>query len=315
MRDEFSDWLRMKNYSPATISAYVSNVLDFVMFCDRRDPRELKAEDVNRFLSMLANQRNVTWKTQNQNLCALVRFYDGFLNQPLGDIGKFSAACKPSFLPVVFSRDEVRRVLAAMQGMTKLCAQIQYGCGLRVGEVVALRVKDVDFGRMVLTVLDGKGGKHRQLPLPAALVLPIQQHLDRLKLHFAQDGGWLVPLPNAYEKKNPAAARDWAWQFIMSARDLSIDPVDGVLKRYHIFVETVQRAVGKAIRVVGITKKASTHTLRHSFATHFLEDGGSIYDLQKLLGHSRIETTQIYNHVTTPVERRVKLPIDNLFSA
>lgn len=312
LRDEFAEWMRLKNYRAATISAYVSDVLDFVLFCGKRDPRELTKDDVNRFLSMLANQRDVTWKTQNQNLCALVLFYDRFLEMPLGDIGKFAAASKPSHLPVVFARDEVRRVLAAMAGLTRLCALLQYGCGLRVGEVVRLMVKDVDFERGVLTVIDGKGGKHRQIPLPAAVVQPLMEHLTRLKLLFEQDGGWTVALPNAYESKNPGAARSWGWQYIMSARDLVRDERDGVFKRYHIFEETVQRAVGRAIRVVGITKKASTHTFRHSFATHFLEDGGSIYDLQKLLGHSRIETTQIYNHVMSPAERRVKLPIDSL---
>jgi integron integrase len=315
LRDEFSDWMRMKNYRNSTISAYVSNVLDFVLFCGKRDPRELSKEDVNRFLSMLANKRDVTWKTQNQNLCALVLFYDKFLEKPLGDIGKFSAASKPSYLPVVFSRDEVRCVLAAMTGLTRLCALLQYGCGLRVGEVVRLMVKDIDFGRGVLTVIDGKGGKHRQVPLPSVVVQPLQEHLERLKLLFDQDGGWQVALPHAYSQKNPSAARSWAWQYVMSARALVRDDRDGVFKKYHIFEETVQRAVGRAIHIVGISKKACTHTFRHSFATHFLEDGGSIYDLQKLLGHSRIETTQIYNHVMSPAERRVKMPIDSLLES
>jgi len=310
LRDEFAAWMRMKNYRDSSIASYVACVLDFVMFSDKRDPRLLGVNEVQRFLTMLAVKRNVSWKTQTQNLCALVLFYGGFLNQPLGDIGKFMAASKPQMLPVVFSRDEVFRVLAAMKGATKIAAQLQYGCGLRVGEVVSLRVKDVDFERMVLSVLDAKGGKHRQLPLPETVVAPLLEHLARLKLHFDQDGGWLVELPNAYGVKNPSAERDWAWQYVFAARNLSIDPRDGRIKRYHIFPETQQKAVKQAIRVVGITKKASTHVFRHSFATHLLESGVPIYDVQKLLGHSRIETTMIYNHVISPVDKRIKSPLD-----
>jgi integron integrase len=309
LRDQFAEWMRAKNYAPATVAAYVADVLDFVVFSGKRDPRTLGAAEVQAFLTMLANVRDVTWKTQNQNLCALVLFYQ-FLDQPLGDIGRFMAASRPSALPVVFSRDEVKRVLAAMKGVPKLCAQLQYGCGLRVGEVVSLRVKDVDFERGVLSVLFGKGGKSRQVPLPEAVRAPLREQLERLKLHFDQDGGWLVPLPNAYGTKNPGAERQWCWQYIFAARSLVADPKDGRLKRYHVFDSTVQQAVKAALGVAGITKKAGTHTFRHSFATHLLEAGVPIYDVQKLLGHSRVETTMIYNHVAAPIERRIQSPLD-----
>ena len=149
--------MRMRNYSPDTQRAYIGNVLDFVLFHGKRDPCTMGADEVRAFLTMLANTRDVTWKTQNQNLCALVLFYDQFLEQPLGNIGKFLAASRPSALPVVFSAEEAFRVLAAMRGVTKLAAQLQYGCGLRVGEVVSLRVKDIDFSRGVVSVLFGKG--------------------------------------------------------------------------------------------------------------------------------------------------------------
>ena len=310
LRDAFADWMRMKNYRDKTITAYVADVLDFVLFHGKRDPKEMGSVEVREFLTMLAVKRDVSWKTQNQNLCALVLFYDQFLVQPLGEIGKFVAASLPAMLPVVFSVDEVRRVLSAMRGATKLAAQLQYGCGLRVGEVVRLRVKDVDFDRMTVAVLDAKGGKHRQVPLPDAVVTSLREHLERLKLHFDQDGGWVVSLPNAYGVKNPGAERQWCWQFIFSARGLAIDPRDGRLKRYHIFEKTVQHAVKLALGVAGITKKAGTHTFRHSFATHLLEAGVTIYDLKDLLGHSRIETTMIYSHVASPVERRIKSPLD-----
>lgn len=310
LRDQFADWLRAKNYARQTISSYVADVLDFVLFHGKRDPKTMGAPEVQQFLTMMAVKRDVSWKTQNQNLCALAKFYNGFLEQPLGDIGRFVAASRPAVLPVVFSKPEVRRLLDAMKGATKLAAQLQYGCGLRVGEVVRLRVKDVDFDRMTVSVLDGKGGKHRQIGLPESLIAPLREHLTRLKLHFDQDGGWLVPLPNAYGVKNPGAERQWCWQYIFSARGLVADQHDGRLKRFHIFEKTVQHAVKLALGVAGITKKAGTHTFRHSFATHLLESGVPIYDVQKLLGHSRVETTMIYNHVAAPVERRIRSPLD-----
>lgn len=302
----------MKNYAAETISAYVSDVLDFVVSSGKRNPRTMGAADVREFLTMLAVKRNVSWKTQNQNLCALVLFYDQFLEQPLGDIGQFMAASKPAVLPVVFSRAEVSRVLGAMRGATRLAASLQYGCGLRVGEVVRLRVKDIDFERRVLAVLEAKGGKQRQLPLPSACIPALQEHLQRLRLHFEQDGGWLVSMPHAYGVKNPGAEREWCWQYVFAARDLKPDPMDGRLKRHHIFEKTVQHAVKLALGVAGITKKASTHTFRHSFATHLLEAGTPIYDVQKLLGHARVETTMIYNHVAAPLERRISSPLDQL---
>lgn len=301
--------MRLKNYSRKTIDAYVADVLDFVMFSGKRDPRTIGEAEVRAFLTMLAVKRDVSWKTQNQNLCALVLFYK-FLERPLGEIGRFMAASRPPKLPVVFSIDEVKRILAAMRGATKLAAQLQYGCGLRVGEVVKLRVKDIDFDRRVVAVIDAKGGKSRIVPLPDAVRAPLREHLDRIKLHFDQDGGWLVSLPHAYLQKNPGAERQWAWQFIFPSRSLSEDPKDGRLKRYHIFEETVQHAVKLAIGVAGVMKKASTHAFRHSFATHLLESGTPIYDVQKLLGHSRIETTMVYNHVAAPIERRIKSPLD-----
>ena len=309
LRDQFADWMRVKNYRPATIASYVADVAHFAAF-HRRDPRELAAGHVQQFLTMLAARRDVAWKTQNQNLCALVLFYDGFLGQPLGDIGKFMAASRPQMIPVVFSKAEVFRVLDAMRGATRIAAQLQYGAGLRVGEVVRLRVKDVDFDRRTVAVLDAKGGKHRQVPLPESVVPALTEHLARLKLHFDQDGGWLVSLPNCYGQKNPGAEREWHWQFIFSARGLAVDPRDGRLKRHHIFEKTVQHAVKLALGVAGIMKKAGTHTFRHSFATHLLEAGAPIYEVQKLLGHSRIETTMIYNHVASPIERRLKSPLD-----
>lgn len=310
LRDEFSAYLKFRGRQDNTIRDYVNCVLNFVLWSGKRDPRQMGRDDVREFLTHLAVEKHVAWKTQNQNLCALVRFYDDFLKQPLGDIGEFIRASRPPRLPVVFSIGEVFRMIDALKGRAKIIGQIQYGTGGRIGEVVKLRIKDVDFERGTIHYVEGKHGKDRYVPLPEAVRIPLQNHIASLKSYFDADGGWLVDLPDAYGRKNPSAERDWKWQYVFAARDLSIDPKDDRLKRWHIFKETQQNAVRQALAVTGITKKAGTHTFRHSFATHFLEAGYSIYDLQKLLGHSRIETTMIYNHVVSPVERRIPSPLD-----
>lgn len=313
LRELFRRWLVLKHYQPKTVETYINCVLKFVIWSGKRDPKTLGAEDVGRFLSWLANERHVTAKTQNQALCALVRFYDGFLGQPLGDIGRFAAATRAPRLPVVLSIGEVQRVLDAMQGATGLMGRLMYGCGLRVGEVVRLRVKDLDFDRGVVMVRGGKGDKDRQVMLPVVIRGPLQTHLARIKSYFDADGGWLVSLPGALRIKYPAAEREWAWQYVFPSRGLGPDPADGNrLKRHHVFERTVQHAVKQALSVVGISKKASCHTLRHSFATHLLEGGTGIEDIKELLGHSRIETTMIYLHVAVPAQRRIGSPLDRL---
>lgn len=310
LRDEFAAWMRWKGKAENTIAGYVADVLHFVLFNGKRDPRTLGRDAVRNFLSHLANDHHVAWKTQNQNLCALVLFYDGFLHQPLGNIGEFARASRPPKLPVVFSRDELQRMIAALAGRSKIIGMMQGGAGGRVRETICLRVKDVDFDRRTIHFIDFTKGRDRYVPLPECVVNPLRHHLDSLKARFDADGGWLVSLPDAYGEKNPGAERDWAWQYIFAARDLTPDPRDGRLKRWHIFEKTQQDAVKRALHLCGIWKKAGTHTFRHTYATLLLESGVAIYDVQKLLGHARVETTMIYNHVAAPVERRIKSPLD-----
>lgn len=310
LRDEFSDWMKFKGKSENTRADYIADVLHFVTFNGKRDPRTMGRNEVKSFLTHLAVEHHVAWKTQNQNLCALVLFYDGFLNQPLGDIGEFIRASKPPRLPVVFSKAEMMRMIDALPGRNKIIGMMQGGAGGRVGECVRLRVKDADFERGTLHFIDGKHGNDRYVPMPDMVRGPLQHHLASLKARFDADGGWLVELPDAYGEKNPGAERSWAWQYIFAARDLTPDPKDGRLKRWHIFEKTQQDAVKKALALCGIWKKAGTHTFRHTYATLLLEAGVPIYDVQKLLGHSRVETTMIYNHVISPVEKRIKSPID-----
>lgn len=311
LRDEFVDWMKFRGKSENTQADYVNDVLHFVLFNGKRDPRTMGRDEVKRFLTHLAVDHHVAWKTQNQNLCALVLFYDHFLKQPLGDIGEFVRACKPPRLPVVFSKAELIRVIDALPGRSKIIGQIQGGAGARIGEAIRLRVKDADFERGTFHFIDSKHGKDRYVPMPEAVRVPLQNHLASLKARFDADGGWLVELPDAYAQKNPGAERSWAWQYIFAARDLTPDPKDGRLKRWHIFEKTQQDAVKKALALCGIYKKAGTHTFRHTYATLLLEAGVPIYDVQKLLGHSRVETTMIYNHVAAPVEKRIKSPLDS----
>jgi integron integrase len=311
LREKFAQWMVTKHYLPKTVTCYVDWVLKFVLWSGKRDPVTMGAAEVREFLSYLANSRNVTWKTQNQALCALVRFYDDFLEQPLGDIGKFAAASRPPRLPVVLSKGEVHRLLAAMKGATAIMARLMYGAGLRVGEVVRLRVKDIDFDRGFITVRGGKGDKDRQVMLPEPVRAELTAHLAHVKAGYDADGGWVASLPGALRWKYPHAEREWRWQFVFPGRDLVPDRNDGNrLKRHHVFEETVQTAVRKAVALVGIQKRATCHTLRHSFATHLLEAGYEVHDIQKLLGHTRIETTMIYVHVAVPPQKRIASPLE-----
>ena len=310
LRDEFDAWMKFRGKSENTRADYIADVLHFVMFNSKRDPRSLGRAEVKAFLTHLAKDHNVGWKTQNQNLCALVLFYDHFLQQPLGDIGEFVRACKPPKLPVVFSAGELRRMIDALPGRAKIVGMLQGGAGGRIKETLSLRVKDVDFERRTVHFIDFTKGRDRYVPLPECVVPLLQSHLASLKARFDADGGWLVELPDAYGAKNPGAERDWVWQYIFAARDLTPDPKDGRLKRWHIFEKTQQDAVQRALQLCGIWKKASTHTFRHTYATLLLESGVAIYDVQKLLGHSRVETTMVYNHVISPVEKRIKSPLD-----
>lgn len=310
LRDKFREWMVFHHYSRRSIECYVGWVLKFVLWSGKRDPLTMGAPEVNAFLSYLANSVHVTAKTQNQALCALVRFYEGCLGQPLGDIGKFEFASRPTRLPVVMSVGEVQRVIAAMPASLRLMTQLLYGCGLRLMECCRLRVKDIDWERKIINVRAGKGEKDRNVMLPETVVAAFQAHLAHNRARFDADGGWCVHLPGALRFKFPGYEREWSWQYVFAARSLSTDPEDGRWKMHHIHENTLQKAVHQAVAISGITKRITCHTFRHSFATHLLESGAAIYDVQKLLGHSRVETTMIYNHVAAPIERRIKSPLD-----
>lgn len=310
LREQFREWMVFHHYSPRTIDCYIARVLDFVLWNGKRDPLAMGAPEVNAYLSHLANDFHVTAKTQTQALCALVLFYDRCLGKPLGDIGKFQYASHPSRLPVVMSHNEVERVIAAITSNLRLMGKCLYGFGPRLMECCRLRVKDIDWERSQVNIRAGKGDKDRNVMLPESIRAELTSHLAHNRARFDADGGWPVHLPDGLLRKFPGYERDWNWQYVFAAKSLSTDPQDGRLKMHHIHENTLQKAVHEAVKLCGLTKRVSCHTFRHSFATHLLEIGVPIYDVQKLLGHARIETTQIYNHVISPVERRIKSPLD-----
>jgi integron integrase len=312
--DRVRETLRVKHYSIRTEEAYLSWIRRYILFHDKRHPRMMGTPEIEAFLTHLAVRNNVAASTQNQALCALLFLYNEVLGQELGPVDAIRAK-KPKRLPVVLSREEVERVIAAMAGTTQLVARLLYGSGLRLAECLHLRVKDIDFAYQQIVVRDGKGGKDRITVLPARLLGPLKDHLQRVGMIHRQDldsGYGAVYLPHALEVKYPSANREWCWQYVFPAANLSIDPRSGTRRRHHLGESGPQRAVRKAARLAGIDKHVTCHTFRHSFATHLLESGYDIRTVQELLGHKDVKTTMIYTHVLNRGGLAVRSPLDDL---
>ncbi len=291
--------IRLRHFSIRTEQTYCHWVERFLRCFPARDPVTLGKMEVEQFLSDLAVHRNVSASTQSLALTALVFFFSEVLDKPLGDMG-FARAKRPRRLPVVLTKDEVRRLLAEMSGLTGLMAGLMYGTGMRLMECVRLRVKDIDFDYGTITVRDGKGGKDRVTPLPERYAAPLREHLKQRKaLHDSDlaDGFGEVYLPDALAVKYPNAAFEWGWQFVFASSRLSVDPRGGAVRRHHVHETSLQKAIKQAARQSGIPKQINSHVLRHSFATHLLEAGADIRTVQELLGHADVATTMIYTHV------------------
>jgi integron integrase len=340
LSDVAHEKLRAGHYSRRTEEAYLGWIRRFIKFChehphltpalsppskgterekDWWHPRLLGAAEVVAFLENLAGPGNVSASTQNQALNALCFLYAHVLEQKLGSLGEFARARRPERLPVVLSPPEVLTLLKALDGSMLLIGQLLYGCGLRLLECLRLRIKDVDFARLQIVVRGGKGDKDRVTMLPVAVAEPLREHLAEVKrLHQGElkAGRGDVWLPEALEKKFQGAARSWAWQWVFPARQLTkvSDSARGdarpTLRRHHVHENAVQKAVQKAVARSGLTKRATCHTLRHSFATHLLENGYDIRTVQELLGHKDVTTTQIYTHVMQKPGIGVKSPLD-----
>ena len=308
--------LRAKHYSIRTERAYVDWARRYVLFHDKRHPSELGPEHVNRFLTHLAVQVKVAASTQNQARAALLFLYGEVLRMPLPREGGLVRAKKPRRLPTVLTREEVHRLLSRLDGPQKIAATLLYGAGLRLLEVLRLRVKDVDFGLGQLVVRDGKGQKDRVTMLPDAVRGTLALHLSEVRRLHARDlaeGFGRAWLPDALSRKAPDAATLWGWQWVFPAASRSRDPRSGREMRHHLHGTVLQRAVHNAVLAAGIDKPASCHTLRHSFATHLLADGYDIRTIQELLGHSDVSTTMIYTHVlNNSGGRGVRSPLDRV---
>lgn len=309
--------IRLRHYSRRTEEAYVAWVRRFVQFCGLRHPRELGAGDVTRFLSSLAVDRRVSASTQNQALSALVFLYREVLNMPVGWLSAMVRAKRPARLPVVLTREEVRRVLSRLKGRgaAALVVGLLYGTGMRLLEVLRLRIKDIDFGRNEITVRGGKGDRDRVTMLPERLKGPLLRHLAESRTQHERDlgngAGW-VEIPGALGGKYPTAGLEWGWQWVFPASRTYEDTVTGQRRRHHLHETMVQRVFKEAVREAGVTKQASCHSLRHSFATHLLEAGYDIRTVQELLGHRDVSTTMVYTHVLNRGGRGVKSPADML---
>lgn len=304
---------RRRHLSIHTEDAYTHTIRRFLDFHGRRDPRTLGAAQVRDYLTHLAVDRTVAASTQNVARNALLFFYRDVLQLPLPTLHGIEPAKRPERLPVVLTRAEVKSLLTRLTGQPHLMASLLYGAGLRLMDCVRLRVKDIDLEMNQITVRDGKGGKDRHTMLPQSLKEPLARQIARVTLLHQDDlaHGWAdVFLPNALAVKYPHAGRELGWQWVFPARSLSTDPRSGLTRRHHVGEETVQRAVKKARADAGLTKNASCHTLRHSFATHLLEDGYDIRTVQDLLGHSDVRTTMIYTHVLNRGGRAVRSPLD-----
>ena len=309
--------VRARRYSPRTEEAYVAWVRRFVRYQGVRHPDELGVEEVNAFLTHLAVKREASAATQSQARAALLFLYKEVLHRPLTGVGvEVVRGKKPMRLPTVLTPGETRKVLREMKGTQQLVASMLYGSGLRLKEGLQLRLKDLDLDGRELRVRGAKGGRERVSVVPAVLVGPLTEQIERRRANHERDlaagFGWAV-LPGRYATKSPRSGFELGWQFLFPASTFTADPLTGARGRFHLHATSVQRAVKTAVRALGLTKRVTCHTLRHSFATHLLEDGYDIRTIQELLGHRSVKTTMIYTHVLNRGGLGIRSPLDTIW--
>jgi len=312
---DFRRALRARHYSPRTEQTYVHWARRFVRFTGLRHPRDLGRGEVTAFLTDLAVRRGVSASTQNQALAALLFLYRDVLDCRLGWLDGLVRARRAARLPTVLSPAEVKQVLDGMSGVPRLVGWVLYGGGLRLQEGLRLRVKDMELRHGRIVVRDGKGGRDRVTTFPDGLRAALSRHLERVKEQFLRDAGnpaYAVPLPDALARKFPNAGREWPWQWVFPATRVYRDRRTGRVHRHHLHPTVSQRAFRRAVLVSGLNRRATCHTLRHSFATHLLERGQDIRTVQSLLGHQDVRTTMIYTHVLHRPGLGVKSPADAL---
>ena len=312
--DEVRTTARLRHLSLRTEKAYLQQIKRFIFFHGKKHPREMDAKHIRDYLSYLAVERNVSASTQNVALAALLFLYRDVLKLKLDRIEDVERARTNRRMPVVLTRAEVNAVLNNLSGIPYLAAALMYGSGLRLMECLRLRVKDIEFSYNQVMVRSGKGDQDRVTPLPAKLREPLRKQLLKVKLLHQQDlqeGFGSVALPHALERKLPQAPREWAWQYVFPATRRSHDPRTDKEQRHHLHESVLQKAVNAAMRKAVVGKRGTCHTLRHSFATHLLEDGQDIRTIQELLGHKDVRTTMIYTHVLNRGGLGVRSPLDS----
>ena len=314
--DQVRHRARAQHLSLSTEKSYVSWIRRYILFHNKRHPKEMAEAEINAFLTHLAVDRHVSASTQNQALSAVLFLYRAVLKKDLGDFGDLIRAKRRRKMPVVLTTDEVQRALTAIDShRDRLILKLLYGTGMRLREGLRLRVKDVDFSYNQITVRDGKGFKDRVTMLPEVVKSPLTQHLKTVRALHERDleqGHGRVYLPYSLARKYPSAAAEWGWQFVFPAPNFSRDPRSGVIRRHHRHERALQRSFKRAVKDARIVKAASIHTLRHSFATHLLRSGNDIRTVQELLGHKDVRTTEIYTHVLNRGGRGVESPLDAL---
>ena len=307
------DAIRVRRYSPRTERAYVYWIRRYIVFHDKRHPQDMGAPEVTAFLTHLATRENVAAATQSQALAAVLFLYKAVLEIDLPWLDGVVRACRPRRLPTYLEKHELLRLFEQMEGEHALMARFMYGTGLRIGECVSIRVKDLNLDRRELIVRDGKGAKDRITLIPASLVEPLESALERSRRVYEQDrkrnvAG--VALPFALDRKYPSAGTSWPWFWLFPMENLSVDPETSVLRRWHVYDQSLARAIARAARRAKLSKVVTSHTLRHSFATHLLAEGYDIRTIQELLGHKDVNTTMIYTHVLNRGGRGVVSPLD-----
>ncbi len=305
--------IKLRHYSVKTLKAYVFWVRTFSKYLKNRLPAGLREEDARKFLTFLATEEKVSASTQNQAFSALLFFYTKVLRLEFRGLSDTPRAKCSMNVPTVLSRNEVHLILAELEGVHKIFAQLMYGCGLRLGEALTLRVQDLDLEAGGLTVYNGKGNKSRCLPLPKKLIATLQIYLDEIRMLWETDlaGGYAgVVIQDSLARKMPNAAREWPWQWVFPSTRLVLIEGEGKFRRFHWHESIVQKEFKRAAGVLQLNKRVTPHTLRHSFATHLLQMGYDIRTVQELMGHNDVATTMIYTHAVQSLSGKVISPLD-----
>jgi len=311
--DQTRNVLRLHHYSIRTEEAYIQWIKRFIFFHNKRHPNDMGEKEVRHFLTHLAVDKHVSASTQNQALSAILFLYKRVLEKELDWIDDVVRAKRPKYLPVVLTKKEVTNVLNGMTGTNALIAKLLYGTGMRLMEALRLRIQDIDFEQYQVIVRSGKGNKDRVTTLPESLTVKLKEHIENVRAIHNSDlseGYGRVYLPFALDRKYPGAGIEFGWQYCFPSMHRSTDPVTGLVRRHHLHEKNIGRAIRNAARKIGIYKRVSSHTMRHSFATHLIENGYDIRTVQELLGHKDVSTTMIYTHVLNKGGHGVRSPLD-----